>query len=59
MNRASTLYKLNENVIGKVSQLKKIAITSGKGGVGKTNAVVNLGVALAKMKQKIAILDAD
>jgi flagellar biosynthesis protein FlhG len=58
-NQASSLYKLNENVIGNVSQLKKIAITSGKGGVGKTNVVVNLGVALARMKMKVAILDAD
>jgi flagellar biosynthesis protein FlhG len=41
------------------SRLKKIAITSGKGGVGKTNAVVNLGVALAGMDMKVAILDAD
>ncbi len=58
-NQASTLYKLNENVLGNVSKLKKIAITSGKGGVGKTNVVVNLGVALSKMNTKVAILDAD
>jgi flagellar biosynthesis protein FlhG len=58
-NQASTLYKLNENVIANVTKLKKIAITSGKGGVGKTNVVVNLGVAMARMKQKIAVLDAD
>ncbi len=58
-NQASTLYKLNENVIGNVSKLKKIAITSGKGGVGKTNVVVNLGVSLARMKLKVVILDAD
>lgn len=59
MNQASTLYKLNENVIGSVSGLKKIAITSGKGGVGKTNVVANLGVALSRMEMKVAILDAD
>ncbi len=58
-NQASTLYKLNENVLGNVSQLKKIAITSGKGGVGKTNVVVNIGVALARMNMKVAVLDAD
>lgn len=58
-NQASTLYKLNENVIGNVSKLKKVAITSGKGGVGKTNVVVNLGVSLARMKLKVVILDAD
>lgn len=58
-NQASTLYKLNENVIGNVSGLKKIAITSGKGGVGKTNAVVNLGIALVRMNLRVAVLDAD
>lgn len=58
-NQASTLYKLNESVIGNFSQLKKIAITSGKGGVGKTNVVVNLGVALSRKNLKVAILDAD
>lgn len=59
MNQASTLYKLNESVIGSVTGLKKIAITSGKGGVGKTNVVANLGVSLSKMDLKVAILDAD
>jgi flagellar biosynthesis protein FlhG len=58
-NQASTLYKLNENVLGNISKLKKIAITSGKGGVGKTNVVVNIGVALAGMNMKVAVLDAD
>ncbi|MCU0290284.1 MAG: MinD/ParA family protein [Acidobacteria bacterium] len=59
MSQASTSYKINENVIGSVSRLKKVAITSGKGGVGKTNVVVNLGVALSGMGMKVAILDAD
>lgn len=59
MNQASTLYKLNESVIGSVTKLKKIAITSGKGGVGKTNVVANLGVSLSKMDLRVAILDAD
>jgi flagellar biosynthesis protein FlhG len=36
-----------------------IAITSGKGGVGKTNIVANLGFGLSKMGKKILILDAD
>jgi flagellar biosynthesis protein FlhG len=58
-NQASTLYKLNENVLENISKLKKIAITSGKGGVGKTNVVVNIGVTLARMKVKVAVLDAD
>ena len=36
-----------------------IAVTSGKGGVGKTNIVTNLGMSLAKDGRKVLILDAD
>jgi len=36
-----------------------IVITSGKGGVGKTTSTANLGVALALMGKKVAVVDAD
>ncbi len=36
-----------------------VAVTSGKGGVGKTNLVVNLAVALADAGMRVTILDAD
>lgn len=39
--------------------LRVIAVTSGKGGVGKSNIVVNLGLALAQMGQKVLLIDAD
>ena len=39
--------------------VRVIAVTSGKGGVGKTNISVNLGVALAQMGKRVALLDAD
>ncbi len=39
--------------------VRVIAVTSGKGGVGKTNLSVNLGVALAQIGRKTALLDAD
>lgn len=36
-----------------------ITITSGKGGVGKTTATANLGVALAQRGMQVAVVDAD
>jgi len=36
-----------------------ITVSSGKGGVGKTNFTVNLGIALAKLGKKVTIIDAD
>jgi len=36
-----------------------ITVTSGKGGVGKTNFTVNLAVAMAKRGKRVVIIDAD
>ena len=38
---------------------KVITITSGKGGVGKTTATANLGVALALSGQRVVVVDTD
>jgi len=39
--------------------LRVIAVTSGKGGVGKSNIVVNLGLSLASQGRKVLLIDAD
>ncbi|NEP09577.1 MAG: septum site-determining protein MinD [Symploca sp. SIO1A3] len=36
-----------------------IVITSGKGGVGKTTVTANLGMAIAKLGRRVALVDAD
>ncbi len=46
-------------VMSQVSPVRVIAVTSGKGGVGKTNLSVNLGLALAQRGQRVVLLDAD
>jgi len=38
---------------------RTIAITSGKGGVGKTNTVINIALAIASQNKKVGIIDAD
>lgn len=39
--------------------VRVLAVTGGKGGVGKTNIAVNLGMALSDAGQKVMIMDAD
>jgi flagellar biosynthesis protein FlhG len=39
--------------------VRVVGVSSGKGGVGKTNVCVNLGMALAALGQRVTLLDAD
>lgn len=41
------------------ARAKVIAVTSGKGGVGKTNISVNLSVALSSRRRQVCLFDAD
>ena len=42
-----------------VSKARVITITSGKGGVGKSNIAVNLAVQLRRLGKRVIIFDAD
>lgn len=50
-----------ESAVPSLSALgpRVIAITSGKGGVGKTNITVNLAIALGMTGQRVLVIDAD
>ncbi|MBZ0265171.1 MinD/ParA family protein [bacterium] len=43
----------------RISLARKIAVTSGKGGVGKSNISLNLAIAIARLNKKVLLIDAD
>jgi flagellar biosynthesis protein FlhG len=50
---------LHEVMQASRQRAKIIAVTSGKGGVGKTNIAANLAICLAASQKKVVLLDAD
>ena len=53
-DQASSLRKMNQSKL-----IKVMAVTGGKGGVGKTNVSLNLAISLAKKGKRVLVLDAD
>lgn len=52
-DQASTLRRTSNK------QVKVVAVTGGKGGVGKTSLTLNTAIAAAKLGKKVMVLDAD
>jgi len=53
-DQASGLRKMKES-----QQVKVIAVSGGKGGVGKTNVSLNTAIALGQLGKRVLVLDAD
>ncbi len=72
MNQAATLKKWKENIMAEDEMFtsartapkpavnpRVMCFSSGKGGVGKTSMVTNIALAMAKLGNRVLILDAD
>ena len=63
VDQAENLRKMMQNNSIKSNDIQKktriITVSSGKGGVGKTNLAINLGIAYAQMGKKVVVMDAD
>ncbi|MEO2266887.1 MinD/ParA family protein [Pseudoalteromonas sp. YIC-656] len=55
-DQASGLRRMNQN---NNQGVKVIAVTGGKGGVGKTNVSLNLAIAMGQQGKRVLVLDAD
>lgn len=59
MTMSVTMQEQNLASVASERGMNVIAVTSGKGGVGKTNIAVNLAVSLARQGRKVVLFDGD
>lgn len=59
MYSALALDDLSPQPLRSTARCTSIAVTSGKGGVGKTNIALSLAIALSRMKKKVLLVDGD
>ena len=57
--RLRDLSKLKVQTQKQLRPVRRIAVTSGKGGVGKSNISLNLGICFQKLGQRALLVDAD
>jgi flagellar biosynthesis protein FlhG len=59
LDQASGLRAAMDSSLPRPAPVQVIAVSSGKGGVGKTNVVANLAIASARQGRKVIVMDAD
>lgn len=59
LNKVTPLHGNTSSLQTRPRRARVIAVTSGKGGVGKTNITTNLAIGLAQQGQRVCVFDAD